>query len=223
MTEIMLWGRHKDYANGEWIKLLRNPRLQDKAERFEQGFELMSLRLGAHPDDLKDETGGSSIYVACLAAYNNGYLHGCWIDATQGEDHIRGRIQKMLAASPIPDAEEYAIHDHEGFEGAAVCEYDSIENVAAMAAFIEDHGALGGQLLAYYHDLKDARQAMDERYAGLYSSLAEFAQELTEQSTTIPACLEYYIDWDAMGRDLDLNDITAITTAYNKVNVFWNI
>jgi Antirestriction protein (ArdA) len=25
------------------------------------------------------------IYVACLAAYNNGYLHGAWIDAIQGE------------------------------------------------------------------------------------------------------------------------------------------
>ena len=24
-----------------------------------------------------------SIYVADLAAYNNGYLHGVWIDATQ--------------------------------------------------------------------------------------------------------------------------------------------
>ena len=23
------------------------------------------------------------IYVACLAAYNNGHLHGAWIDAAQ--------------------------------------------------------------------------------------------------------------------------------------------
>ena len=26
------------------------------------------------------------IYVACLAAYNNGYLHGVWIDADQDAD-----------------------------------------------------------------------------------------------------------------------------------------
>ena len=26
------------------------------------------------------------IYVACLAAYNNGILHGVWIDADGGED-----------------------------------------------------------------------------------------------------------------------------------------
>ena len=49
------------------------------------------------------------IYVACLAAYNNGRLHGRWIDATDPHEvwqHVRG----MLAASPEPDAEEWAIH-----------------------------------------------------------------------------------------------------------------
>ena len=50
------------------------------------------------------------IYVACLAAYNNGCLHGRWIDAMQGEDHIWLETSAMLAASPVQDAEEYAIH-----------------------------------------------------------------------------------------------------------------
>ena len=47
-----------------------------------------------------------SIYVACLAAYNNGKLHGAWIDATQELDTILEAVQAMLAASPEPDAEE---------------------------------------------------------------------------------------------------------------------
>ncbi len=33
------------------------------------------------------------IYVACLAAYNNGTLHGIWCDATQGEDGIYSDIR----------------------------------------------------------------------------------------------------------------------------------
>lgn len=41
------------------------------------------------------------IYVACLSAYNNGYLHGAWIDATQDENDILTEIQTMLAASPV--------------------------------------------------------------------------------------------------------------------------
>jgi antirestriction protein len=45
------------------------------------------------------------IYVACLAAYNNGELHGEWIDADQSADAIRKEINKMLATSPEPNAE----------------------------------------------------------------------------------------------------------------------
>jgi len=72
------------------------------------------------------------IYVACLAAYNNGQLHGTWIEVTD-EDTIWQAVQAMLAASPIEkDAEEWAIHDYEGFEGAEVGEYYSFEPISTI-------------------------------------------------------------------------------------------
>ncbi|RAN32725.1 hypothetical protein HY11_17410 [Hyphomonas pacifica] len=49
------------------------------------------------------------VYVACLAAYNNGCLHGRWIDATT-PDEIMVEVCAMLADSPLPGAEEWAIH-----------------------------------------------------------------------------------------------------------------
>jgi antirestriction protein len=57
------------------------------------------------------------IVVACLAAYNNGILHGEWIDLNQPLDDVWRAICTMLNNSPIPNAEELAIHDYEGFEG----------------------------------------------------------------------------------------------------------
>ncbi len=56
------------------------------------------------------ESDGPRIYVACLAAYNNGHLHGRWIDAAQDAEDIQSEISEMLSASPIPNAEEWAIH-----------------------------------------------------------------------------------------------------------------
>ena len=53
---------------------------------------------------------GPRIYVACLAAYNNGQLHGRWIDADQDVEAIQSEIANMLSSSPIPNAEEHAIH-----------------------------------------------------------------------------------------------------------------
>jgi antirestriction protein len=171
---------------------------------------------------LTAETTTPRIYVACLAAYNNGYLHGAWIDATQGEWGIWEDIQKMLAASPIPDAEEHAIHDYEGFEGARISEYTGIETVAKLAAFITEHGALGGAVLEHYNnDLDEASEALRERYLGCYDCIADFIQEMTEQETTIPYNLKHYIDWEAMAHDAELNgDLFAIATRYNEVHVF---
>ncbi len=46
------------------------------------------------------------IFVACLAAYSSGYLHGRWVDAMQGVDGIYDDINDMMADSPADDAEE---------------------------------------------------------------------------------------------------------------------
>ncbi|WP_435656012.1 antirestriction protein ArdA [Brucella pituitosa] len=43
----------------------------------------------------------SRIYVACLTAYNDGYLHGAWIDADQDPDQIKDEIAAMLVRSPV--------------------------------------------------------------------------------------------------------------------------
>lgn len=88
------------------------------------------------------------VYVACLVAYNNGYLHGAWIDADQDADQMRGEIVAMLARSPVADAEEYAIHGYEGVEGVSISEYACIDSMARMAAFIAEHGALCGPVEA---------------------------------------------------------------------------
>ena len=162
------------------------------------------------------------IYVACLAAYNNGQLHGRWIEAFQGEAYIIKQTQAMLKASPIEAAEEWAIHDYEGFEGAELSEYASFKTVTALAEFITEHGALGGKLLAHFSGhLKDAKTAL-ENYYGQYDSLEDYARSLTEETTApIPEHLKNYIDYGAMGRDMDINgDVFTVETGLSEIHVF---
>jgi hypothetical protein len=45
--------------------------------------------------------------------------------------------------SPVEGAEEFAIHDYEGFEGVSISEYAGIDSVARIAVFIAEHGKLG--------------------------------------------------------------------------------
>ncbi len=162
------------------------------------------------------------LYIADLAAYNAGHLHGVWIDATDDLDDIWDQINTMLEASPTQDAEEYAIHDYEGFGGYRVEEYDSIDELHEIACFIEEHPVFGAELLNHCSDLKEAQKMAEESYNGCYTSLADYAQELTEQTGDIPSHLEYYIDYDRMSRDMKLSgDIFSIETAHDEVHVFW--
>ena len=161
------------------------------------------------------------IYVACLAAYNNGALHGAWIEADQDPYDIWNEVSTMLATSPIENAEEWAIHDYEGFEGVSISEYQGFDSVSEIATFIAKHGALGGKLLEYYNDLDDAKKAIGEQYAGEYQSLSDFAQEITEQTASIPDNLAFYIDYEKMARDMEINDVLTIETAFDQVHVFW--
>lgn len=162
------------------------------------------------------------IYVACLAAYNNGILHGAWIDADQDAWAIWDEVKAMLAASPIAGAEEWAIHDYEGFGKVRLSECESFEQVAALAAFIAEHGELGAALLAHFSDdLDEARDALENRYFGCATSLADYVQELTEETTRIPEALRYYIDWQAMARDAELSgDLFTVETGFEVVHVF---
>ncbi len=171
---------------------------------------------GPKPDPIR-------IYVACLASYNNGILHGRWIDVSD-EDAIWSEVQAMLKTSPLDEVcEEWAIHDDEGFEGAYIGEYYSFGRVVELADYIREHGELGAEVLNYYGgELKDALEAF-ENYSGEYESLADFAFELTQASgVDIPKSVKDYIDYEAMAGDMSLSgDILTFETGPTSVHVFW--
>lgn len=129
----------------------------------------------------------------------------------------------MLAKSPVGFSEEFVIHDYQGFGACGLDEYASIESVHAMAEFIQGCPEIGGELLNHFGgSLDDATKAAEEQYAGCYESLADYAQELTEQSTDIPESLAFYIDYEKMGRDMALGgDVFTIETSFNEVHIFW--
>ncbi|MCB1122141.1 MAG: antirestriction protein ArdA [Verrucomicrobiae bacterium] len=163
------------------------------------------------------------IYVACLASYNAGILHGKWIDVTRDLKLIWIDIKAMLKASPEPDAEEWAIHDYEGFGDLSLSEYESIEHVHALGEFIDEQEEMGAALLAHYGgDLEESKAAL-ENFLGTYESLEDYARELTEETSKIPDHLAYYINYEAMARDMEMNgEVSTIRESYNRVHVFAN-
>src|SRR5436305_12663954 len=98
-----------------------------------------------HERDERDHESGSEreperprVYVASLADYNAGRLHGAWLDGNQEPGELKRQIAAMLARSPEPGAEEWAIHDYDGFGAARLDEYESLETIARLAAGIAE-------------------------------------------------------------------------------------
>jgi antirestriction protein len=162
------------------------------------------------------------IYVACLAAYNEGRLHGVWIEVGDDVEDVRAAVTAMLATSPATGAEECAIHDHDGFGGAEVGEYMPLEAVVEIAEFLRERGSLGALVLAHVGgDLEAARGAFEE-YRGVYPRLSDYFAELTEETLVIPEALRLYIDYDAMARDAELGgEVFTVESAHEEVHVFW--
>ena len=161
------------------------------------------------------------IYVACLAAYNDGYLHGQWIDATQGEESVWEEIKAMLQASPIPEAEEWAIHDSSGFYNYEVGEGADIDKLCIIASMIyeadeEDNGK--GYLMSHLindYGISGAEEQLKDHFYGEYDSDLDFAYEYIDDTCmleNVPKSVLMYFDYEAFARDIMINDFYSVET-----------
>lgn len=166
------------------------------------------------------------IYVASLADYNAGRLHGRWIDADRGVAFIREQIAAMLAESSEEVAEEWAIHDCDNFGGYAVPEFADLETVAEVARLVARHGHVFTALLVHFGgDLEDARTCMEDEYRGTYDNVGAYAAELFEDAydaalEQLPNLIRYHIDWDGVGRDLELGGDIFTIECGGSVHIF---
>jgi antirestriction protein len=173
------------------------------------------------------------VYVADLAAYTAGRLHGEWVDldgdASENHDRLRSAVTRVLDESPVAGAEEVALHDYEGFGELRLGEYEDLETVARAAALINEHGEVFAALVSHLGGaryLDEAIRHMAEQYQGRHDSLEAWAEEYLEDAgslSEVPESLRHYIDFEAWARDAELNgDVFSIATSEGAVHVFFN-
>ena len=169
------------------------------------------------------------IYVASLADYNAGRLHGRWIDATQPADAIREEIAQMLAESKEPTDGEYAIHDYEYFGDLELSEYAGIDQVAEAAYQITEHGPVFACLLAYVggtSNIEEALRYMEEAYCGEYDSLTDYAEQFLDDCyadslKNLPEFIRYHIDYEGIAHDMELGGDVFTLECEGKIHVFY--
>lgn len=80
-----------------------------------------------------------------------------------------------------------------------------------------------GSLPIGYHDVDEVKRLFyDGYYLGVFDSVADYAQEVTEETTEIPDHLQYYVDYVSMARDMELNGNIFTIEFGHEVHIFMN-
>jgi len=168
------------------------------------------------------------IYVASLSDYNAGLLHGKWIDADQDAEAIHAAIAAMLAGSKEPIAEEWAIHDYEGFGGLSLGEYESIETVAEVALLLAEHGGMFGALVEHFgglSDLDEAKRCIESGYHGTFESIEDYVCDFVEDCygdslKGLPDFIRHHLDYEGMARDMEISGDIFTVEYQGEVHIF---
>lgn len=221
-----------------------SPETSNESSAAIDGGVLPSQLAAELPEDAGEvePRAGPQIYVASLTDYNNGILHGTWLEAAVEPDELQAGITAMLKESPTTrrygePAEEWAIHDHEGFGPLRIGEYHSPEWITKAANGITEHGMAFAAWLANGHgnleELEDSErfeEQFEEQFLGHWDSAVDYAGQLLDDfgleeaiDRAVPEGLRSYvrIDSESFAHDLELGgDITVIDDPEGGVWVF---
>ena len=172
------------------------------------------------------------VYVASISDYNDGRLHGAWVNAAHEPDELHEEVTAMLADSTMPDAEEFAIHDYEGFGPLRLSEYEGLETVALIARGIAEHGPAFAHWAALVGTNEpDVLDKFEDHYEGHAESVKAYAEQLLEDmgfgsdfdlAGQLPDSLRPYVrfDVDGFARDLELSGDIMTSEGDGGIYVF---
>ena len=171
------------------------------------------------------------IWVGSLADYNNGRLHGVWMDATLEPDELEAATQFMLRNGYTPGAEDWAIMDHQDFGGYNVGEYASFRAVSLIAQGIALHGPAFGKWVEHVGEQSESlltTERFNDHYQGEFDSAEDFVDYYLSETDSLdfmrfmPDSVKHYIkvDLEMYARDWQSEGLLVEELETGRVAVF---
>lgn len=125
-------------------------------------------------------------------------------DALGNLNEAPGTCETCIGTGKVPSAEEYAIHDHEGFEGIEIGEYADLDKVVEHANMLSQHGGAWAAYVGNVGAKYATESGFKESYRGEYDSAEAYAEELISDTydTKSMGNLANYIDYEKFARDM---------------------
>jgi antirestriction protein len=188
----------------------------------------------AAPRHEQEQIAPPRIWVGSLSDYNNGVLHGAWIDAARDPAEIQADIDSMLTASPWTartgePAEEWGVFDHDNFGACRIDQHENLDWISAVANGITEHGLV----LAAWADVVEEPERLtdfDDAYQGHYDSVTAYLEQLINDlgydellDRVVPTTLRPYVKIDVAATARDLlsgGDLHALAATEGGVWIF---
>ncbi len=146
------------------------------------------------------------VYIANLGKYNEGELVGAWFTPPIDMEEVKERIGLN------GEYEEYAIHDYELlFEVDEYTPISEINRLCEMVAELEGsplYDALSDVQGYWFNSLEELLENQDDIiYYPDCDDMEDVARYLIEETGVlgeVPSNLQNYIDYQAFGRDLEI-------------------
>ena len=151
-----------------------------------------------------------NIFLTNLGLYNEGVLAGEWVSLPVSDFDLEA-VKIRIGVDEYH--EETFITDYEtDIHGVKVGEYDSIDDLNELAEALEDDDAaeIIGAMLEAGYTFEEAMQKYNDGEYTFYSGcsdMAEVAEQYADETgllESIPERLRYYFDFEALGRDMNL-------------------
>lgn len=172
------------------------------------------------------QTESRRVFVRPLASYNAGDLYGEWIDVDgMTGDELTDAVAEVLKNGPQPDAEEWAIHDYEGFGPIKLGEHPDLDTVAEVAEALDDHGE--AYAVWYANESRDGAdvERFEEQYRGVFRTLEDYAEQYLDDIGAFHGAsdlLKNYFDYEKFARDLEMGGDVWTHDGDEGVHVFDN-
>jgi antirestriction protein len=152
------------------------------------------------------------VWISSLSDYNNGHLHGAWVDADQEPNGIWEGINEVLRTSKVRGAEEWAVFDYEGFGPLQLSEYETVERISRLGLGIAEHGEAFAVFANYLGSGEDQLlDQFEDCFIGHWESAVAYVDEFLEDigiertlDEAVPESLRDYVrvDAEALARDM---------------------
>lgn len=180
----------------------------------------MNEQLPTNTPEHEPQENRPRIWIASLADYNAGRLHGEWVDAAVEDADLTRVAQRIVDTSPEPGAEEWAIFDYDNFGSYRIHEYEDLAIVAAVARGIQKFGlafAAWAELCDTNAD--DLETEFEDAFMGFYESRDAYLDSMLDDLGADDAIEKHVPQWLVAHVSIDRDGLIRDVQASGDVHI----